>query len=483
MAYSPSSSQVYQTERRQRWDTVSRETLARGRRTGRFYHALLQRYYRSLVPPGLTVLELGCGHGDLLDSLRPALGVGVDFSYPMVEHARKTHPHLNFICADVHHIELKIRFDVIILSDLVNDLWDVQSVLARLASCCHAGTRVIINFFNNMWKIPMALARRYHLSVNMMEQNWLTPGDIVNLLHLTGYEFIRSETRILWPVYIPVLSRMLNRYLIHLPPMNWFGLTNFIIARPSPLQDTAARPASPLVSIIIPARNEAGNIETLLEKTVIPGHRTELIFVEGGSNDGTYKTIQRAIGDCPGQKNCRLIRQTGKGKGDAVRAGFQEAKGDLLMILDADLTVPPETLALFVAALTSGKGEFINGVRLVYPMESQSMRFLNMAANKMFSFLFSWLIGQPVKDTLCGTKALWKKDYDIMSKEPDGFSALDPFGDFDLLINAARLNLKIVDLPVRYRRRRYGTSNIKRVAHGWLLLKMIVHATRRLKFI
>jgi SAM-dependent methyltransferase len=482
MADSHSLEQTYQAKRRRQWDAICLDTTSKTRRTGHFYHDFLQRYYRALVPPGLTILELGCGRGDLLNALNPQRGVGVDFSINMITHAREKHPHLDFICADVHHIEFKIKFDIIILSDLVNDLWDVQSVLTRAASLSHAGTRVIINFFNNIWRIPVDLARKYHFAADLLEQNWLTPQDISNLLHLTGYEQIRSETKILFPTSCPVLEPLLNRFFIHFPPFHWLGLTNFMVARPAPPAAPRLDLSSPLVSVIIPARNEAGNINDLLRQTTIPGYNTEFVFVEGGSTDGTYEIIRQAIEQFP-EKNCRLIKQPGKGKGDAVRAGFHEAAGDLLVILDADLTVPPENLPRFVEALVSGKGEFINGVRLVYPMEDQSMRFLNMVINKIFSLLFSWLLGQSIKDTLCGTKALWKKDYEIMRKDPDNFSLIDPFGDFALLLNAAQINLKIIDLPVRYRRRSYGATNIKRWRHGWILLKMVILAAGRIKFI
>ncbi|MEW6076550.1 MAG: glycosyltransferase [Thermodesulfobacteriota bacterium] len=480
MAENPSPRQVYQAQRRRHWDGICRTTASREKRTGHFYHHLLARYYRALIPPGLTVLELGCGQGDLLNALNPERGVGVDFSIGMLTKAREKYPHLDFVCADAHQIGLKIKFDVIILSDLVNDLWDVQSVLARAASFSHAGTRLIINFFNNMWRIPLNLARKYHLAADLMEQNWLTPPDMTNLLRLAGFEQIRSHNAILFPAPCPVLEPLLNRFFLHLPPFHWLGLTNFMIARPVPPPGRNTCP--PLVSIIIPARNEAGNIHDLLQQTVIPGYRIELIFVEGGSTDGTHETICQAIAELP-ESNCRLIKQPGKGKADAVKAGFQEAAGDILIILDADLTVPPEDLSRFVDALVSGAGDFINGVRLVYPMENQSMRFLNMIANKIFSLLFSWLLGQPVKDTLCGTKALWKKDYEIMKNDPGDFSLVDPFGDFALLLSAARLNLKITDLPVRYRRRKYGFTNISRWHHGWLLLKMAILTAGRIKFL
>jgi glycosyltransferase involved in cell wall biosynthesis len=234
--------------------------------------------------------------------------------------------------------------------------------------------------------------------------------------------------------------------------------------------------------VIIPARNEAGNIPAIFARTPQMGEGTELVLVEGHSRDKTYAAIEATVAEHP-ERSCQLLRQTGIGKGDAVRLGFSRARGDVLMILDADLTVPPEDLPRFYEALVSGKGEFINGVRLVYPMEGQAMRFLNLLGNKFFSLAFSWLLGQSIKDTLCGTKVLWKKDYEAITNNRAYFGNFDPFGDFDLIFGAAKLNLKITDLPIRYRERTYGTTNIQRWKHGWLLLKMVLFAARRLKFV
>ena len=265
-------------------------------------------------------------------------------------------------------------------------------------------------------------------------------------------------------------------------PFSWFALTNFVAARPKQIekQDFAKEKYS--VSIIIPAKNEAGNIENIVNRVPFLGKDTELVFIEGHSSDNTYETIKSTITKFPGRK-CKLYRQTGKGKGDAVRLGFEKAEGDILMIFDADMTVSPEDLSRFFEALISGKGEFINGVRLVYPMEGQAMKFFNMIGNKFFSLAFSWLLGQPLKDTLCGTKVLWKRDYKSIERNRDYFGKFDPFGDFDLLFGAAKLNLKIVEMPIRYRSRTYGETNIDRWRHGWLLLKMAVFAAKRLKFI
>jgi glycosyltransferase involved in cell wall biosynthesis len=234
------------------------------------------------------------------------------------------------------------------------------------------------------------------------------------------------------------------------------------------------------VSVVIPCRNEAGHIRPLVDSLPALPEGSEFLFVEGHSTDDTAAVIQLVVAENPG-KPLRFLRQPGKGKGDAVRFGFAQAKGDVLLILDSDMGVAPADVPKFVAALARGKGEMVNGSRLVYPMEGRAMRFLNLLANKLFALQFTWLLGQQVRDTLCGTKALWREDYERIAANRSYFGDFDPFGDFDLLFGAARLNLRIVDVAVRYRERRYGQTNISRFRHGWLLLQMSNFAARKLK--
>jgi SAM-dependent methyltransferase len=449
-------------------------------RTRRYYRRRLIEIYRFLVPPGLRVLELGSGTGDLLAALRPARGVGVDFSPAAIQGARTRHPQLEleFLEADTHDFECDEKFDVIICSDLVNELWDVQQALIQARRVSHSGTRLILNSYSRLWEIPRRMAERLGLAQSQLPQNWLTVEDLGNLLYLSDFEVIRSFSEIMWPLWTPLVDALCNRYLVKVWPFRWFGITNFVVARPRP--EPVAE--EPVVSVVVPARNEAGNVAALFDRLPEMGAGTELIFVEGHSSDNTYETIQDEMQKRQ-RPRTRLLRQTGRGKGDAVRMGFTEASGDLLMILDADLTVPPEDLPRFYDAWRAGLGEFINGVRLVYPMQERAMRFFNLAGNKFFSLAFTWLLGQSIKDTLCGTKVLSRADYERIAANRSYFGELDPFGDFDLIFGAARLNLKLVDLPVRYRERTYGETNIQRWSHGALLLKMMLLAMRRIKFL
>jgi len=460
--------------RAEHWEQIWRDSSPSW---GKYYHRWLQRVYGFVIPKGAQILELGCGNGDLLASLLPGYGVGIDFAPSAIEKARTRHPGLRFEVMDAEALQLgDERFDFIILSDLVNDLWDVQTTLADLRRYCHPGTRLVLNFYSHLWQIPLQIAKKFRVATPTLSQNWLTRTDMRNLLTLEGFELLRAWSEMVVPLPTPGAD-WFNRFLAKVFPFHWLALANFMVGR------LVGKPAmgEPTCTVVVAARNEEGHIDELFDRIPELGPQTEIIFVEGNSKDNTYDAIERAISAHPG-RNCRLLKQSGKGKGDAVRLGFANATGDILMILDADMTVLPEDLTRFYQAIASGKGEFINGVRLVYPMEDEAMRFFNLVGNKFFAVAFSWLLGQPIRDTLCGTKVIWRKDYERLVANRSYFGNFDPFGDFDLILGAAKLNLQILEVPIRYHSRRYGETNISRWRHGVLLLRMVVFASRRIKF-
>ncbi len=445
----------------------------------RYYHDQLARILAFHIPAQARVLEIGSGTGRLLAALQPRRGLGIDFSPRMVETARRNHPHLEFLVDDVEDLRLAEKFDYVVLSDLLGFLDDVQQSFANLHRVCTPATRVLITYYNFVWEPIMQVGERLGWKTRQPTQNWLGNADVCNLLDLAGFEVIRQTSRLLLPKRVPILAWLCNRVLVNLPGFRHLGLTQVIIARPR------ATPVSRACtcSVIIPARNERGNIEAAVQRLPRLGTHTEIVFVEGNSTDGTADEIKRVIARYP-DREIKLVSQgQGRGKGDAVRQGFAAATGDVLMILDADLTVAPEELPKFWDALMSGHGDFIHGSRLVYPMEKQAMRFLNMLGNKFFSLAFTYLLGQRFKDTLCGTKVLFRSDYQRIAANRAYFGDFDPFGDFDLIFGAAKLNLKIVEIPIHYRERSYGTTNISRFRHGWLLLKMVLFAARRIKFV
>jgi SAM-dependent methyltransferase len=445
-------------------------------RTSKGYHQLVRAVHQAIVQPGSSVLELGSGTGELLAALEPSRGVGVDVSPGMVASARARHPELRFETGPAERVDLGETFDYIVLSDLVPYVEDLLALFQNVASHSHRDTRVVIHSYSELWRPAFRLLELLGLKYRSPIRNWVTTGDMTNLLQLAGLEPVTTTRRILLPLRIPLLSTLFNGFLANVWIIRHLCLTNWIVARPLP--PAARRELS--VSVVVPAKDEAGMIERIVDETPQLGTRSELIFVEGHSTDGTGAEIERQIELRP-DREIVYLRQTGRGKGDAVRLGFERARYDVLMILDADLTVQPSTLPRFLEAIETGRAEFVNGSRLVYPLESGAMRFLNLIGNKTFSLVFSALLGQSVKDTLCGTKVLERSRYEQIAAGRAYFGDFDPFGDFDLLLGASRLNLKIVDLPVRYQARTYGDTKISRFRHGWLLVHMSLFAFWKLK--
>jgi SAM-dependent methyltransferase len=446
----------------------------------RYYYDELYRMIRDQVEPGATVLDLGCGDGALLASLQPSSGVGVDFSLPTLRDARQRHPDLDFVCGDVERLPISGTFDYVIASNVVGYLIDVQELFHELVHVTHPSSRVIIAYYNFAWEPLLWLAERFGLKTREPLQSWLSNDGLVNLVEMADLELVKSGYRTPLPVGPAWLTRPLNNLLSAVPLVNRLGLVSFVTARPR-RAEVAPRIAEPTCTVVIPARNERGNIRDAVARLPRLGRHTELIFVEGHSTDGTFEEIEAVIAEHP-ELDVKVTRQDGTGKGDAVRKGFDLATGDVLMILDADLTVPPEDLTKFWSALVEERGEFINGTRLVYPMEDNAMRLANTAGNKVFSLIFSWILGERVTDTLCGTKVLWARDYRRIAANRKTFGDFDPFGDFDLLFGAANLGLKIREVPVRYRERKYGTTNIDRWRHGLLLARMALIGARKLRF-
>ena len=444
-----------------------------------------------LVPADASVLEAGCGEGDLLAALPNAVRHGVDYLPELVAAARARQPLISVEVGDVaarggaggavaEDVADARRFDAVVCDRLCHSVLDVQALLAALKRRLAPGGRIYLTAFNYFWEVPTRLAEVSGWKRPAPTANWLSDNDFRNLFDITGLEVIRHEDRMLLPLDVPGASAGLNKYLVRVPGMQHLSLYRVYVLRdrgaPAPLRRAS-------VTVVVPARNEAGNVQAAIDRTPVMGRATELIFVEGGSTDGTWETIERAIRCYDGPLKLRAFQQTGKGKGDAVRAGFEAATGELVMILDADLTVPPEDLPAFYEVAARGQADFVQGTRLVYPMEPGAMRFFNKLGNVAFSQLFTYLLQQPIKDTLCGTKVLWRKDYERIAAARSHFGDFDPFGDFDLIFGAARLGLKIAEIPVRYRDRSYGETNISRWKHGVLLLRMSAIAARKIKFV
>lgn len=444
---------------------------------GKAYRRFLARYYRLLIPPDASVLEVGCGAGELLELLPNEDVWGVDVSENQLAAARRRVPRGNFLRMAGENLSLDRKFDCIILSETANQAADVQAMLERLHSVATPDTRLVINFYNTLWRPALSAATTLGFRGKTPAANWLNISDLENLLELAGWQKICAQARVLCPLPAPLVAGFANRFLA--PFLPGLCLSRFCVARPR----AALPPEQKLkATVVVPARNESGNMSDVVDRIPEMGAGTEIIFIEGNSTDDTWDRVRELPARYP-HRHVVTMQQTGKGKGNAVREAFAAATGDVLIILDADLTVSPEDLPKFFDVVASGQAEFANGVRLVYPMESEAMRFLNLCANHSFAVVFSWLLGQKVKDTLCGTKVLTRANYEKIAAARSYFGDFDPFGDFDLLFGATRLQLEIRDIPVRYQNRVYGETNIQRWRHGLLLIRMVLFAARKLKFL
>ena len=457
------------------------ENDAGPRKAQRSFHGQILSLLRYHIPERSRVLEWGCGPGELLEGLNPERGLGVDLSPKMVERAGQERklPNLEFRQGDLQNEGVEEKFDAIILDYLPGYLQDIHAGITNVKQSCHPRTRLYVLSLNHIYRPLLAIAKPLGLAMKQPESNWLSKTDLCNILELNGFEVLTKTTEQIFPFRIPLISGFFNRFLVRLPFFRHFGMSNFIVARP------VARPridGEISCSVVVPARNESGNIRAALERVPVLGKQTEIIFVEGNSTDDTWEVIQKEAEAYGGPHTVQILQQPGKGKWDAVFAGFSVAKGDVLVIQDADLTAPPEDLPKFYEAVAEGRAEFANGCRLVYPMESEAMRFLNLLGNKFFAVALSFVLGQDFKDSLCGTKMMLRSDYERLLRRIRVLGDFDPFGDFNLLFGSAMLDLKIRDVLVRYKDRAYGDTNISRFRHGWILLKMTFFGLRKIKF-
>ena len=445
------------------------------------YYSEDQQFMQFLIPPGKRVLELGCGRGDLLAALRPSYGVGVDFSPAMVARAKARHPGLDFRVGDAEEPKtlagIEGPFDYVVIADTIGMFENIDDTLKLVHHLCAPSTRIIISYYSHLWEPILKLGEFLKLKSRQPQINYIATSDFLNLMDLADFEMISKEQRQLLPRRLLGLGPLVNKYIAPLPGIRQLCLRTYIVGRP--VRHFPDRKFS--ASIVIPCRNEKGNIESAIRRMPKFAAQQEILFVEGNSSDGTFEECERVRDAYKDSWDIKVLKQDGKGKGDAVRKGFAAATGDVLMILDADLTMPPEALPKYHAVIETGKAEFVNGTRLIYPMENEAMRPLNLIANRCFAYLFSYLVNTRLTDTLCGTKVLMRKDYEVLARERAYFGNFDPFGDFDLIFGAAKQNLKIVETPIHYKARTFGETQISRFRDGWLLLKMVWFAYRKLK--
>lgn len=434
-----------------------------------YFHGTQRALFRTYVPSGLAVLELGCTTGDLLATLQPGRGVGVDLARRMVEKACHKYPNLEFVEADATFFDTPERFDCIVVNNLLEYIDDIQSLLLNCNRLLKPRGRLLISTLNPLWSPLLRIGERRRLCTPDTRRNFVTGQDAVNLLGLNGFEVVKLTRRTLLPKKIPVVTSLVNLVAAQTPLVRRLCMTEFLVARPAA---RAARDYS--VSVVVPCYNEAGNIEECVRRVPAMGTHTEVLVVDDGSMDGTAAMVKPELNPAV-QVRC-LAYQPNRGKLNAVRTGFDAARGEILVILDADMTVPPEDLPHFYRPLREGLADFINGTRLIYPMATGSMKLQNFIGNKLFGVLVSWLAGIRLSDTLCGTKAFFREDYRHFQM------GHDPWGDFDFLFGAAQRTCKILEVPIHYQERRAGQSKMKALRHTWALLKACWAGFWRVKY-
>ena len=446
----------------------------------RYYYDYIVKVLRFIVEPQSSVLQLKSETGYFLNAVNPRVGVGIDSSAKMVEIARKKHPHLKFEVQDIEDVKLNNTFDYILLMGALSDGVDVQKTLLNLKRVVNPRSRIVVTIYNRLWQPLLNLAALLRLKIPQPTQNWLSVDDAENLLRLTGYETIKQFNVILLPKKVPVISFLLNNIIAKLPLFKHLCFNHVLVAKKIMNRENYSDYS---VSVIVPCKNELGNVRDAAARIPTMGKHTEIIFCDDRSEDGTVDEILKTIKSFP-DKDIKLVHGPGVCKAKNVWAGFDSAKGDILMILDADLTVIPEELPYFFQTIVEGAGDFINGSRLIYPTQENAMKFFNVLGNKFFSLLFSYIMGQRIKDTLCGTKVLWREDYARIKKYIGTWGTVDLWGDYDLLFGATKTNLKIVDLPVHYFERVYGQTKMKKVIlNGLRMLNISLAALFKLKFI
>jgi SAM-dependent methyltransferase len=437
-------------------------------RRNKFYHRSILKYFSMCIPSGSSILELGCGTGDLIGKLKPGYGIGVDISDAMIAEARNKYPAVNFVCENAEDFDTDQVFDYIILSGIVGSVENIQILLEKALKWSSVNTRIFVDFYNPLWHPLIKIGEKTGLKMPELTKNWLSVDDIENFLYISGYQIIKRKYLLFFPKYIPLLTFILNKLIGNLPVIRRLSLDNIVVARPDkPLPNATDKKCS----VVITCRDEEGNIEGLVTRMPQMGSNTEIIFVEGHSRDHTVEKIEEMIRKYP-DKDIKMLRQKGIGQGDAFRYGFDEAQGDFVIWLEADLTTPPEEAIHFWNAYLENKGEYVNGSRFIYKMERSSMPLLNFLGNRFFGILFTGLLKQRFTDTLCGFKAISKENYIKIREQIDYFGDFDPFGDFELIFGAIKNNLKVAEIPVHYHPRQYGESK----AYGQSLFSFFKHA-------
>ncbi len=434
-----------------------------------YFHNSLRQMFKSFIPEGADILQIGYGLGDILSSLYPNKAVSLDTDENIMLSAKRRYPQIKFISGKPENLNVKGKFDYVIIPNSVDHLEDIQTVLEKLKLNVTSKSKIMLTALNPKWIQILSVLEKLNLKRAEGEKNWLRLEDLKNITRISGYEIEESGFRVMLPLHIPLVTRWINATIPNTPLFKRFCLEQFIVARK--VESPATKKLS--CSVVVPCFNEEENIKNCVSRVPKMGKWTEIVVVDDGSTDKTIKVVKQLMKT---YKNLKLVSyKPNRGKGWAVKQGMDAARGDVVMILDADMAVPPEELPRFFSIFERNYGNFVNGTRLIYPMEDQAMRQLNLIGNLVFSWIFSWLLGVRITDTLCGTKALYKSDYKNVKMSGKSW------GDFDLLFGAAENDLDIIEVPVHYKKRVAGKSKMKAFKHGMVLAKMCGIGFWRLK--
>lgn len=443
----------------------------------RFYHERKREYVRFIIPPGESVLVLGCEDGELLAALQPSRGVGIDASSAYRDLARERFPEHEYLESLAAISSTRQTFEYVVIDDIAGESDDLFSLLQGIARLCTPTSRLVIVQHNYLWGPVFRLAEWLGIKRRERDQFWLSIGDLRVFLDGAGFETINVTPKMFCPVRLLGLGPAINWVAGLVPFVHRLASMEILIAR-RVLHDR--HPERKTASIILTVRDELGNIEPMVRQIPDVGAGTEIIFVEGHSTDGTRAEVERVAKQYPG-KNVRLLVQDGIGQGDAIHKGFSEASGDVIILLEADQTSPAEDVLKAFDIVAGGRADYVNGSRFIYPRGKGAMPLRKILGNWMFAIWFTWFLGQRTSDVLCGLKAIDRRQFQRLSKNWGSLGLFDPFGDFELIFGAARLGLKICEVPTRYTVRQYGEPKSRFLKHGWMLTRMALRATRVFK--
>lgn len=383
----------------------------------------------------------------------------------------KSH-NLDFLNVDTNEDLNKIlinntKYDCIVLSDMfeVND--DILGLLKLLKKNLNNDGTILLTSITPIWDGVLSILEMLNLKNKSKKRSYIHLNKLSAVLDTINFQITGKRTRQYFPFKLFYFGNIINNFLEIILYFFNFGIRSYFTIKE--IEDTAEKDVLSK-TIIVPAKNEEGNLNELINRIPYLGNNVEVIISCGISNDNTLGMAKSLKSD---NFIIKVIEQTSKGKANAVWEACEQSSNDLIAILDADLSVDPEELSSFFELIETKKCDFVNGTRLIYSMEKGSMRFINNFGNRLFQYVVSKIIRLPLTDSLCGTKVFKKNLYEKIKKWQSVVKIKDPFGDFDLLFAAAYSSQKIVEYPIHYRARKYGTTQIRRFKDGFKLIKYL----------